>query len=217
MKLFGFPALRITILTLLFGAGSIIVSTEPLHADVNIERHNNGSVWIDIVNTISKNDANYIAQRSPDFENASVDVRVRLSSSGGDVDAAMQIGRIIRTNEASVSVGQNAKCYSSCALLYIAGVRRVNFGTIGLHRPYLSAAPQSRQAIERGVPLMLQQLKGYVQEMGLTDNFYQEMVNAEPSNIKLYVGDNINRLVPETDPTYDEIQISYRARRYGIR
>jgi hypothetical protein len=62
---------------------------------------------------------------------------------------------------------------------------------------------------------MLQQLKGYVQEMGITDNFYQEMVNTEPTSIKLYDGGDIKNLVPTLDPTFDEIETSYDARKYG--
>jgi ATP-dependent protease ClpP protease subunit len=167
-----------------------------------------------IFNTISKTDANYIAQHTTDFEQIST-TSVILNSPGGDVDAAMRIGRILRKNEVFVSVADNAKCYSSCALIYIAGVNRINYGTVGLHRPYL-ATPQSRQDIERQFPLILKQLKLYVEEMGITDNFYQEMVNTEPSDMKSYMGDNINRLVPHIDPTYDEVQVSHQARRYGI-
>ncbi len=74
----------------------------------------------------------------------------------------------------------------------------------------------SRQDIERQTPLMLQKIKEYVQSMGVTDLFYQEMVNTEPSNIRLYRDEEIKKLVPENDPTYDEITNSYTARRYGI-
>jgi hypothetical protein len=167
-----------------------------------------------VYNTISKTDANYIAQRETDFESGGM--FLTLDSTGGDVDAALQIGRIIRKNEGIINVRENYKCYSSCALIYIAGVQRSNFGVIGLHRPYLASAPQSRQSIERETPLMLQKLKGYVQEMGISDIFYQEMVNTEPSNMKLYVGRDIEKIVPVLDPTYDEVMTSYLARNYGV-
>jgi hypothetical protein len=87
---------------------------------------------------------------------------------------------------------------------------------IGLHRPYFASTPQGRQEVERQVPLMLQKLKSYVQEMGATDIVYQEMVNTEPSDIKLYWGDEIKKLIPERDPTFDEVMTSYDARQYGL-
>ena len=62
--------------------------------------------------------------------------RGRCLQPGGDVDAAMKIGQIIRENEWPVTVSGNSKCFSSCALIYIAGVSRMNVGVIGLHRPY---------------------------------------------------------------------------------
>jgi hypothetical protein len=64
--------------------------------------------------------------------------------------------------------------------------------------------------------MMLQKIKAYVQSMGVTDSFYEEMVNTEPSKIHLYRTDAIEKLVPIKDPTYDEIQTSYAARRHGI-
>jgi hypothetical protein len=63
---------------------------------------------------------------------------------------------------------------------------------------------------------MLATVKSYVAEMGVTDNFYQEMVNTEPSGIRIYRMATIGRLLPETDPTNDEITTANAARRYGI-
>ncbi len=212
MRTHVFRGLMIAMLTLLFGASIIIVPMKPSYADVKIE---NVAPFrgIFIYDTISKVDADYIAQREADFEIWGM--FLTLDSTGGDVDAAMQIGRIIRKNEGIINVRENYKCYSSCALIYIAGVQRSNFGVIGLHRPYLASAPQSRQSIERETPLMLQKLKSYMQEMGITDLFYREMVNTQPSDMKLYVGQDIEKIVPESDPTYDEVITSYLARVYG--
>ena len=167
-----------------------------------------------VYGTISKSDADYVAQHEADFRNQSLGVY--LNSVGGDVAAAMKIGRIIRDHEATVST-DNAKCFSSCALIYIAGVTRFNTnGLIGLHRPYLAADALNRGAIERAAPLMLQRIKDYVREMGVSDAFYDAMVNTEVSDVRLYRDNEINRLVPETDPTSDEIENGYDARKYGI-
>jgi hypothetical protein len=84
-----------------------------------------------------------------------------------------------------------------------------------LHRPYLASAPQNRQAVEKQVPLMLSLVKQYVAEMGVTDNFYQQMVNTETSQMVIYK-DNYKKLAPEYDPVYQEVQSSYDARHYGV-
>jgi hypothetical protein len=71
-------------------------------------------------------------------------------------------------------------------------------------------------------------------QMGITDNFYQQMVNTEPAQMVVYgtaISDaelaearklgmpawpSYKRLVPEYDPVYQEVEISYSARRYGV-
>jgi hypothetical protein len=82
---------------------------------------------------------------------------------------------------------------------------------------------------------MLSQVRQYVTEMGITDNFYQQMVNTEPSQMVVYGNPSaaefreVNKelgirstpndwtsLVPEHDPVYQEITTSYEARKYGV-
>lgn len=191
----------------------VVTSIEQSFAEVRLDLKDPTMPFLSVYGTISQGDADYVAQHEAEFKNR---LRVFLNSEGGDVAAAMKIGRIIRDKEASVSTNKDAKCFSSCALIYIAGVTRQNpSGLIGLHRPYL-AASLSRAAIERAAPLMLQEIKDYVREMGISNSFYKSMVNTEVSDIRLYRADQINKLVPETDPTYDEIENGYEARKYGV-
>lgn len=209
-------------------------------ADFQILERSTGIVEVFISGTITDRDAKALEALSPALELSIL--RVRLDSVGGDVDAAMKIGRLVRKYEGSTSIekepsGFNANCYSSCALIFIAGVWRSitsDGSALGLHRPYLASAPQSRQVVEKQVPLLLSQVRQYVAEMGVTENFYQQMVNTEPSQMVLYgnpnaefsevtrelrirtIVNNWTRLVPEYDPVYQEISTSYDARNYGV-
>jgi hypothetical protein len=70
--------------------------------------------------------------------------------------------------------------------------------------------------VETQFPIMLSTIKSYVAEMGITDNFYQQMVNTEPAEMVIYDSGNYRKLVPEYDPVYAEVRIAYQARRYGI-
>jgi hypothetical protein len=127
----------------------------------------------------------------------------------------MAIGRLIRKYDGWTWI--DSKCYSSCALIFIAGVIRTNvYGELGLHRPYLASAPQSRETIENQFPVMLSKIRIYVTEMGVTDNFYQQMVNAEPSKIVIYKNDAFTKLFLEHDPVFDEIVTAVEGRRHGI-
>jgi hypothetical protein len=70
--------------------------------------------------------------------------------------------------------------------------------------------------LEKQYPYMLSQIKSYISEMGVTDSFYQQMVNTEPSQMIIYGSNDSESVVPQNDPTYDEVSTSYDARRYGI-
>lgn len=63
---------------------------------------------------------------------------------------------------------------------------------------------------------MLWKVKSYVAEMGLTEDFYQQLVNTEPSQMVIYKEDDFTRLFPQQDPVYAEVNISREARLYGI-
>jgi hypothetical protein len=41
-------------------------------------------------------------------------------------------------------------------------------------------------------------------------------VNTQPSNMAIYNGKDVERVVPNVDPAYEEIEISYQARTYGV-
>lgn len=203
-----------------------LIASRTALADISIELAS-GIYRVKIFGTISQNDANKIRQRESDLEFGILNPEFYLNSPGGDVDAALSIGRIIRRIDGFTRVEHDAQCFSSCALLYIAGVNRIvdwdtaGSGKIGLHRPYFASSPQRRATIEREAPKLLKSLKNYIEEMGITEDFYREMVNTEPSNMVLYGSKykglrDVYRIVPNLDPTYDEVEVSYDARWHGL-
>jgi hypothetical protein len=191
----------------------LLASVGQAFAEARLRDLENAAPLLEIEGTISKDDGDYVAKHEADFKNRRLRVFL-MNSDGGDVGAAMKIGQIVRSHEGGINVF--GKCFSSCALIYIAGVRRENNGWIGLHRPYLAAEPLSREQIEQAAPLMLGKIREYVRAMGVSDAFYDAMVNTEVSDIRRFRFDEINKLVPKTDPIYDEIENSYSARRYGV-
>jgi len=192
---------------------TVLAFTTPTAADVRFVAYDHGVKSAYIEGTIQKTDVDIFSKGVEDSR--STVVNVLLDSHGGDVYAAMAIGRVLRENELSVAVAVPAECLSSCALIYIAGVQRVNFGTIGLHRPYLIGSPLQTAEISKAMPKMLQDIRSYVSEMGVTEEFFNIMVNTDPANVRLYRAD-IEDLVPEKDPVWEEIDVARQARQYGI-
>jgi hypothetical protein len=65
---------------------------------------------------------------------ATPDFIIFLSSEGGSVNAALRLGRFIRT--LGVGVFADGECSSACVFLLAAGVRRYADGPLGVHKPY---------------------------------------------------------------------------------
>lgn len=192
----------------------ILVPTPPVRADVFVYDRTESSLFVDISGTIA----------SPDlktFENAIEDIGgrrlfVRLDSAGGDVFAATHIGRLIRKHHGITVISVPSRCYSGCALLFIAGVTRHNLGELGLHRPYQVAVLQDRQTHEKQLSRLLALIRRYVTEMGIAEKFYDRMINTADTETAIYRMDNSANLVPEVDPGFLEVQFAYGARRYGM-
>jgi hypothetical protein len=196
---------------------SVVLALVPAslaRADVSVHGRTDSSLFVDILGTITNQDPKTFEDAIQDLGNRRL--YARLDSVGGDVFAAMHIGRLIRKHDGVTIISVPSKCYSSCALLFISGVMRHNLGELGLHRPYQVAALQSRPTIEKQLPRMLTLLRQYVADMGIIENFYEQMVNTEHTKTAIYRIDSYANLVPEIDPVFQEAQAAYGARRYGM-
>jgi len=191
-----------------------LVPTALVRADVSVHGRTESSVFVDILGTITNQDPKTFENAIEDLGNRRL--YARLDSVGGDVFAAMHIGRLIRKHDGVTIISVPSKCYSSCALLFISGVMRHNLGELGLHRPYQLSVLQSRQTMETQLPRMLALLREYVTEMGIAENFYGQLVNTEHTKTVIYRIDSSANLVPEIEPGFLEAQFAYGARRYGM-
>ena len=167
-------------------------------ADAYVNSNSPLRISIEITGDITQRDVAFLTSQSKDFKFKQL--RVWLNSPGGDVVAAMEIGRMIRSVDGVTDISLNKRCYGSCALIFIAGVKRFNYGELGLHRPYFASASLSREQIEKQAPIMRDAVKTYVEEMGITDSFFERMYNTDPSNIEVLRGDQSQKIVPFRDP-----------------
>jgi hypothetical protein len=63
---------------------------------------------------------------------------VYLDSLGGDVAAAIEIGRLIRDQKMPAVIDSSAKCVSACVLVLAGATQRKIRGAVGIHRPYFA-------------------------------------------------------------------------------
>lgn len=106
---------------------------------------------------------------------------VALSSPGGNVIAAIEIGKAIRIKEFSTLVGQNVECASACGLVWLAGNRRYVHpeARIGFHAAYET---QSGQARESGVGNAL--VGAYLNQLGLPQSAIIYLTSSPPDDMQ---------------------------------
>jgi hypothetical protein len=210
--------LVLSMTTIILGGFCIL---KPVHAEVTISKDDsNIDYLVNIFGQITRADADEIERHETDFTYRWDQLEVNLNSTGGDVDAAIRIGRLVRRNGGYVFVGSyglfpNAKCYASCALIYIAGVSRSVSGTgmVGLYNPLPDLFESQKQENKESV---LKTIRDYVSEMRIGDRFYEVMTSADPRIMKLYGHADMKSIVPVRDEAFDEKEIFYASREHGI-
>jgi len=104
------------------------------NADITIDDFKFGSCGICSVNVriqgdIKKSDLETLKQRIADAPNRCNEVQIiaQLDSRGGDIEAAMGIGRLFRKHETQVKIEVEGSCYSACIFLLAGAVERFAF------------------------------------------------------------------------------------------
>jgi len=109
-----------------------------------------------------------------------------ISSKGGDLEEAIQIGDIIRASQIPVQSGE--ECFSACVFILSAGVEKTIDGVIGLHRPYFNksyfANLTSLEAKEKYETLKANS-EDYLKRMGVKHSLIERMFETDSTNVDI--------------------------------
>ena len=136
-----------------------------------------------------------------------VDLRIDVDSQGGEVFAALEIGRILREERASISVRNGASCISSCVFLLMGAVERnVSEGArLGIHRPSLGASwrgGQKEAGEDATVDAMAAQLALYAEQMNVPRKIVDEMMSIPADQLRLLRPSELAGYgIPRVDPS----------------
>jgi hypothetical protein len=198
------------------------ISTLPAIADVSytVNEVNNDNAIV-IYNTIKQEDIgnfkSIIKQLRMDDPN--IIIRVDLNSNGGDVDAALKIGRIMRKTIAMVAVvPPNSICASACVFVLAGAANRIVTGKVGIHRPYdpdntnISAKSQKQKYYR-----LAKKIKDYLSEMNVQPKLYDDMIYISPENIKILSTNELQLYgLGGNDPYIEEATSAGYAKQLGI-
>lgn len=108
------------------------------------------------------------------------DAIVLLNSEGGMIGPAMDIGRTIKLRGYSTAIYKTDSCASACALIWVAGAKRVVFegGEVGFHSSYLDT---DGRKLETGVGNAL--VGHYLSQLGFGEKAVVFATLAPPDKI----------------------------------
>ena len=142
--------------------------------------------------------------------------RIDITSPGGDMDAAMAMGRAIRSAQLPVQTS-NPGCMSACVLIYAAGVERAPYGVVAIHRPYyLDTGGSMSQTADR-YRLLETRVKNYLRDMNVSPNLFDRMMRIPPEEMHKMTMDEMEGYeMGISDPVYMEYIAGKMAKKFGM-
>lgn len=108
-----------------------------------------------------------------------------LNSSGGDVSAAMDIGRLLRQSHIVALIDYNQVCASACVFVLAGSPSRIVEGKVGIHRPYLPHDDATTVKEQKASYDSLREIiVNYLEFMNINPTLYDDMFRISSSNIK---------------------------------
>ena len=139
--------------------------------------------------------------------------QVTLVSDGGDMEAAMQIGRQLRKLGVFTKIAANDQCMSACVFAFMGGERRTVAGKLGIHRPYFPTTTESGDRIARYRALQ-RAVREYVDEMDFPQSFYEAVMLVPPESMQFLQAADLKRFYLEgISPSSEEAADAAAARR----
>lgn len=205
---------RIVVATSLFGCalpsfGAVISINDP-------QRCPNGLCW-EISGFISEADAQELSRIAQRLKTKATPF-FYLNSKGGDVEAAIAIGRHLRRIAATTLMWDQSECLSSCVFVLAGAVRRVLAGRIAIHRPFSSSTEKrDYQSVQIEQRRLAKLAKEYLEEVNVSPALWDAMMRVPPERIRLLVRPELDNFgITELDPIEQELEDAAEARKYGL-
>lgn len=142
----------------------------------------------------------------------------RLNSKGGDIDAAIGIGRELRKISAVAAVTDNSVCLSACVFVLAGAVQRLVGGRVGIHRPYSSRTDlQDYSVVQKEHKRLANTARAFLEDMNLPSHLYDAMLRVPPEQIRVLSTKELSDYgLDQSDPVEQELVDSAEARKYGL-
>jgi ATP-dependent protease ClpP protease subunit len=141
---------------------------------------------------------------------------VWLASDGGDIDAAMDLGRLLRKLRVFTLIGKDDQCLSACVFAFMGGERRSVTGRLGIHRPFLPVTQDTPDRTARYRHLETT-LKDFIAELDFPASLYEAVMAVPPDSMQMVDPADLRRFYLEgISPLSEDKVDADSARRLGI-
>ena len=141
---------------------------------------------------------------------------VWLASNGGDIDSAMELGRLLRRWGVFTFVGRNDQCFSACVFAFMGGERRGVAGRLGIHRPHFSYTQDSPERQNRFRNLQ-RVVKAYVEEMDFPASLYEAVMLVPPEAMQILSAAELKKFYLQgISPSSEDVADAAAARRLEL-
>ena len=141
---------------------------------------------------------------------------VWFASHGGDIDAAMDMGRLLRRLGVFAVIDKNDQCMSACVFAFMGGERRSVSGRLGIHRPFF---PHTQDLPDRQVRFRYMQkvLKDYVEEMDFPSSLYEAVMLVPPESVRILAAAELKSLFLDgISPSSEDLADAAAARHLNL-
>jgi len=141
---------------------------------------------------------------------------VWFASNGGDIDAALELGRRLRRLGVFTFIARNDQCLSACVFAFMGGERRSVAGRLGIHRPFFPFTQDipDRQARFRHLQ---QTLRDYIDELDFPASLYEAVMRVPPESMRILAPAELKRFYLEgISPSSEDSADAAAARRLDI-
>jgi hypothetical protein len=143
---------------------------------------------------------------------------VKLESDGGDLRAAMGIGRLVRKNGWAVSVDDYKRCASSCVFILAAGATKIvgRGAEVVIHRPFFASGDPGEDYAQE-FKMLQKDIRSYFAEMNVPESLVDYMFSIPPHRQVTLSRDELALyMLKGDDPVYEQQTITREANKLGI-
>lgn len=142
-----------------------------------------GSVFYAVIGgTITSQDRDALLATQAEASAAGLRM-VILGSEGGDLGAALEMGRYLRAMSFDAVILPDAVCYSACVFLLAAGIDKKVQGYVGIHRPYFTSSGAG--SVSDAIKATKLEAEAYFEEMNIPGRLAEDMFSIDPANMRI--------------------------------